>query len=238
MRVTVTVLQGDARDILPTLAAERSVIVTDPVWPNAPQGSVAGSSDPVGLFRSVAPLLRRFRRVVVQLGCDSDPAMLAALDMPFLRVCWLRYACPTYKGRLLHTGDVAYAFGAWPAARPGATVIPGEVTSTRSDVQFLRGPKRRGKALGGHAALAHPMPRRLEHVCWLVKWFVEPGETVVDPFAGSGTTGVAAARVGRDATLIEIEPRYADLARCRVRDDAGLFADAPELVPGLMQEGV
>lgn len=222
--MTVRVITGDCRDVLPTLPAS-GIIVTDPVWPNAPMSAMAGSEDPVALFYSVAPLLRRFRRVVIQLGCDSDPSMLAALDMPFLRVCWLRYACPTYKGRLLHTGDVAYVFGQWPKARPGAGVLPGECTSTRSNSEFIRGPRKPGKVKGGHEVLAHPMPRRLEHVCWLVKWFVEPGETVIDPFAGSGTTGIAADRNERDAILIEIEPSYADLARARVHHDAPLYTE-------------
>ena len=218
--MAVRYLTGDCREILPTLPTD-AVIITDPVWPNAPQGSVVGSEDPVGLFKSVAPHLRRFKRVVVQLGCDSDPAMLAALEMPFLRVCWLRYACPTYKGRLLHTGDVAYVFGEWPKARQGATVLPGECTSTQSDKEFRRGTKRSGKEKGGHEKLPHPMPRRLEHVCWLVKWFSEPGELVIDPFAGSGTTGIAAERLRRDSVLIDINPAYSSLARRRIAEDAG-----------------
>ena len=49
--------------------------------------------------------------------------------------------------------------------------------------------------------------------------------TVLDPFAGSGTTGLVADRLGRDAILIEISEKYADMARRRIEDDAPLFAD-------------
>ena len=42
------------------------------------------------------------------------------------------------------------------------------------------------------------------------------GETVIDPFMGSGTTGVACARLGRRFIGIEIEPRYFDIACRRV----------------------
>lgn len=42
------------------------------------------------------------------------------------------------------------------------------------------------------------------------------GGTVLDPFAGSGTTGVVARRLGRRATLIEVNPDYAALARQRI----------------------
>jgi DNA modification methylase len=47
---------------------------------------------------------------------------------------------------------------------------------------------------------------------------------VLDPFGGAGTTGLVADRLGRDATLIELNPEYAALARERIAGDAGLFA--------------
>jgi len=51
------------------------------------------------------------------------------------------------------------------------------------------------------------------------------GGVVLDPFGGAGTTGLVADRMGRDAILIELNPEYADLARNRISDDAGAFAD-------------
>jgi DNA modification methylase len=45
----------------------------------------------------------------------------------------------------------------------------------------------------------------------------ETGESVLDPFMGSGTTGVACARLGRKFIGIEIEPRYFDIACERIR---------------------
>lgn len=47
--------------------------------------------------------------------------------------------------------------------------------------------------------------------------------TVLDPFAGAGTTGVVAARLGRDAILAEISTEYADMARERVEADNPMF---------------
>jgi len=56
------------------------------------------------------------------------------------------------------------------------------------------------------------------------------GETILDPFMGSGTTGVACANLGRKFTGIEIEPKYFDIA-CRRIEDAykqpRLFEDDP-----------
>jgi DNA modification methylase len=52
------------------------------------------------------------------------------------------------------------------------------------------------------------------------------GGSVLDPFGGAGTTGLVADRLGRHATLIELNPEYADMTKRRIDGDAGLFADA------------
>jgi DNA modification methylase len=49
------------------------------------------------------------------------------------------------------------------------------------------------------------------------------GGTVLDPFFGSGTTGLVADRLGRDCIGIELNPTYADMARSRLSQDAGMF---------------
>lgn len=51
------------------------------------------------------------------------------------------------------------------------------------------------------------------------------GGHVLDPFAGAGTTGLVADRLQRNATLIELNPAYADMARARLVKDGGLFAE-------------
>jgi DNA modification methylase len=49
--------------------------------------------------------------------------------------------------------------------------------------------------------------------------------TVLDPFGGSGTTGLVADRLKRNAILIELNPEYAAMAERRVRGDSPLFAE-------------
>ena len=62
----------------------------------------------------------------------------------------------------------------------------------------------------------HPCSKPLAWMLWLVRLASRPGETVLDPFMGSGTTGVACAQLGRSFTGIDIEPRYFDMACQRV----------------------
>ena len=52
--------------------------------------------------------------------------------------------------------------------------------------------------------------------------------TVLDPFGGAGTTGLVADRLGRNAILIEINNKFADLAKNRITDDAPLFANVTD----------
>lgn len=60
----------------------------------------------------------------------------------------------------------------------------------------------------------HPVPKPIGWMRWLVALTSRAGETVLDPFMGSGTTGVAAVEQGRQFIGIEREPKYFDIA-CR-----------------------
>lgn len=64
----------------------------------------------------------------------------------------------------------------------------------------------------GHPAA---FPRELARRCILLGSRV--GDTVLDPFGGSGTTGLAASELGRKAILIELNPAYAQMGRERIR---------------------
>jgi len=63
----------------------------------------------------------------------------------------------------------------------------------------------------------HPTPKPIGLMLELVSDFTDPDDLIIDPFAGSGTTGVAALRIGRRVILIEREQRWADLCRERLR---------------------
>src|SRR3990167_5528421 len=190
-----TLYLGDCRDVLPEIGPVDAV-VTDPVWPNT-KVEFQGSADPQKLLADAIALIE-VKRLAIHLGCDSDPRFLQAVPdaWKFFRVVWLEIARPHYKGRLLYGSDVAYLFRIPPLSRDGAHIIPGKKVAVASS----------GKEAD------HPCPRKLEHVEWLCAWW--GGETILDPFMGSGTTGVACVNLGRTFIGIEIEPKYFDIA-CR-----------------------
>jgi site-specific DNA-methyltransferase (adenine-specific) len=65
----------------------------------------------------------------------------------------------------------------------------------------------------------HPAPFPEKLAYRLVRMFSFVGDTVLDPFAGTGTTGVAALRAGRTPILIECDARYAKIARKRIKSE-------------------
>jgi site-specific DNA-methyltransferase (cytosine-N4-specific) len=77
-----------------------------------------------------------------------------------------------------------------------------------------------------------PQPRSQDHPAMMADEIVRrcivassrPGDTILDPFGGAGTTGLVADRLNRNAVLIEINPAYALMARNRIEGDAPLFA--------------
>ena len=64
----------------------------------------------------------------------------------------------------------------------------------------------------------HPCPKPESFMRWMVGKASLPDETVLDPFMGSGTTGVACMNLGRSFIGIEREPKYFDIACRRIED--------------------
>ena len=62
----------------------------------------------------------------------------------------------------------------------------------------------------------HPTQKPVELMEWLVRTYTNPGDTVLDCFMGSGTTGVACVRNGRDFIGMELQEKYFEVARKRI----------------------
>jgi DNA modification methylase len=68
----------------------------------------------------------------------------------------------------------------------------------------------------------HPATFPLELPNWFIRLFTKPGDVVLDPFLGSGTTAVAAKRAGRRYIGMELLPEYVEMARSSVAQQAGI----------------
>lgn len=75
--------------------------------------------------------------------------------------------------------------------------------------------------LTGASTREHPAPYPYELAYRLVRMFSFTGDTVLDPFCGTGTTLLAAANAGRNSIGIELDPAYARMAALRLRSEAG-----------------
>lgn len=114
--------------------------------------------------------------------------------------------------------------------KPADSGLVGSVTGFRRDAEpiFLCGkwPQRNCEASsvirsnGGQAAIVsetgHPHTKPVPLMYQLVK--LTPGNVILDPFMGSGTTGVACVQAGRSFIGVELEPRYFDIACRRLAD--------------------
>lgn len=62
----------------------------------------------------------------------------------------------------------------------------------------------------------HPTQKPVGVMKWILERYTEPGDIILDPFMGSGTTGVAAVQTGRNFIGIEMDKKYFDIAERRI----------------------
>lgn len=80
-------------------------------------------------------------------------------------------------------------------------------------------------SITGASTMNHPAPFPLELAYRLVRMFSFVGDTVLDPFLGSGTTSIAAMKCGRNSVGVEVEPAYFAMAKRRAEEESsGLFS--------------
>ncbi len=92
----------------------------------------------------------------------------------------------------------------------------GEATDCQDDTAGLQSP-RAGAGRTGGARNIHPTVKPLALMRWLVRLVTPPGGLVLDPFAGSGSTGVACVREGLGCVLIERDADYVPILEARLR---------------------
>lgn len=82
----------------------------------------------------------------------------------------------------------------------------------------------------------HPCPKPVEIMRWLIKRTTLENDLILDPFMGSGTTGVAALQLGRRFIGIELDANYFAIAKKRIEDAARAAAKLPKQITGSVND--
>ena len=151
-----------------------------------------------------------------------------ALNVDGCRVRWSAGGHAAFGGRNVggRSGGETYV-GEWGRERPSARHplgrYPANAATLEPDAYWspycLVSPPEVSRKIGygdRQPYCDHPTVKPVPLMRWLCRLVTPPGGLVFDPFAGSGSTGVAAAAEGFAAVLIERDPHFVDVARRRV----------------------
>ena len=215
----ITIYHGDCRDVLPRLPMV-DLLLSDPPYGVAYQTKWRSRESPLrcaiandgdmSICRDAWP------RMTDRLADDrhwyvfTSPRRIAQAAAIFVGA---RHIIAWDKGDMGTAGDLESGFGeAWEAifygmkgrrplrGRRPRTVLRFDWSSTMDPV--------------------HPTVKPVPLLGRMIEWSTEPGEIVLDAFAGSGTTLRAAKDLGRRAIGIEIEERYCEIAARRLSQGA------------------
>jgi DNA modification methylase len=199
-----TLYLGDCRDILPTLG-KVDAVVTDPPY---------GIEDLVGGYGRAGRTIANDRDLTV---CHQALKLSAeCLDDGYLLAFYSCRVSPSFLGGL--PGNTRYAGELiWDKKAPG---MGGPLRYQHENIAILTvgAPQPMGAIFSVlpyyRQGVVHPHEKPVDLMKKLLGAF--PSETVLDPFMGSGTTGVAAVQMGRKFIGIEREPKYFDIACKRI----------------------
>jgi site-specific DNA-methyltransferase (adenine-specific) len=224
------VVQANALALPPAFAADADVMIVDPPYSAHVHKNAAsmGSSGRGGVKRDLGfdhcspDLMLRLAAIAAQVrrwSCiftdvESVSAWRAALvgfGCEYVRsVPWVRWSQPQLSGDRPPTGCEMIVIAHAPRARIRETTGAGKM--------WWNGPGNRvsytAKSLRGADKYSGEKP--LDLMLALVSDFSDPGETVIDPCAGMGTTCVAAALLGRESIGLERKAAIAAEAEARV----------------------
>jgi len=196
-----TLIQADCRDVLPLLG-KVDAVVTDP-----PYGiGVCGNEGGVTSLKSGAKDYGRQE-------WDNEPIEQVEIDLLLAAA----------KNQIIWGGNYfashlpdSQCWLVWDKMNgEGFSLADVELAWTSFDKAARMFRKSRTVTFGEDKA--HPTQKPISLMKWSVS-FVQAAGTILDPFMGSGTTGVAAVQMGRDFIGIEREERYFEIACRRIAE--------------------
>lgn len=235
---TTTLYKGDCREVIPALGQSFGCIVADPPygetehawdrWPDGWPALAAEAAESMWCFGTMRLFLSRLAEFADwQFSHDviwRKPMGSSMRTDRFQRVhehalCWYRgswddryHVPPTERWYGPDKGEKRQPhgrFGQFGSRTAGKPTIDAGVRVMRSvlEVGWLRG------------RAVHPTEKPIGILDPLIRYACPPGGTVLDPFAGSGSTAAAARLSGRKAVLIEADERYCQAIVRRLQQD-------------------
>ena len=183
-----TLYCGDCRDILPTLG-KVDAVVTDP---------------PYGIGIAANPVRQKHEKLDWDAAPPSEEVIAQCISAGEKAIVWggNYFRLPPTQRILV-----------WDKMQPADfSLAMLEMAWTN-----LTGPAKMHKQSVTSYAKDHPTQKPDALMKWCIG-FLPDAQTILDPFMGSGTTGVAAVQMGRDFIGIEREPKYFDIACKRIED--------------------
>jgi len=177
------------------------LVLTDPPYGVGFEYDVYKDSDEnwVKMFSNLIPELKRISKMAILPCCQIRklPYIYSNYPPDWL-ICW-------YKGSPGHCAFVG--FNDWEPL-----LVYGKNDGIQMHDYFYCQPER----LNDKDKQTHPCPKPVKWAKWLIDRTTKPKQTVLDPFMGSGTTGIACKDLDRNFIGIEISPKYFEIAQRRI----------------------
>lgn len=222
---TWQVIHGDCLEVLKSLpSGSIDAVVTDPPYGVGVEYSsfVDTQENVSALVQAVMPELFRVSARIT-LSCGNGRQHL--YPPPTWTLAWIERA---------GSGRCAWGYQCWqPILVYGKCPYLAAGLGCMPDIYMGNGTV----VNEGHkkSTIEHPCPKPDPLMRWWVRRVSLEGMTILDPFCGSGTTGVACMQTGRNFIGIEIDAGYCEIARRRIADAANtLWTPAPKEVQGTL----
>lgn len=222
----VTLYHGDCREILPTLADELvAAVITDPPYTERTHRNA--TTNKAGEHAHALTGARGFdaitdtdlRQLLSECGRISQGWVVATMD----------YRHAVEFDTSPPEGLKCQRVGVWVKTNPTPQITGDRPAQGWEAISYLHRADRRSKWNGGGthgnyvmriaSPEGHPTVKPLPLISDLVRKFTKPGDLILDPWAGSGTTGRAAKDEGRRSILIEAREEWCELIAGRMTQD-------------------
>jgi DNA modification methylase len=221
----VTLYHGDCRSVLPTIQRQSfDLLLTDPPYGinyvgRGQHGPIAGDDGATDLLAALATALRllKFNRHFYVFGPQDISSLTTGATTELI-----------WDKRKHGAGNLSIP---WGTSHEKITFGVWNPYKSQAGVGAHLARLRRGTVLAfptvnqGKGALKHPTEKPVPLLRELIEASSRMGEVILDPFAGAGSTLLAAKAEGRRAVGVELEERYCEIAAKRLAQ-AALFGGA------------